>query len=142
MKRWFIGSVFLCAALAVLLASAAGLSADKKKTPEVPPREGKSETIKLFNGKDLEGWEGYADLWSVKDGVIVARNEKPLPFSTYLLTKRKFSDFRLILSAKLVESEMHSGVALWGRRITPKQSNDPVKQHAEFTYQGQLVMFP
>ena len=24
----------------------------------------------LFNGKDLEGWEGYEDLWSVKDGVL------------------------------------------------------------------------
>jgi hypothetical protein len=26
--------------------------------PVVPPREGKSETITLFDGKSLEGWEG------------------------------------------------------------------------------------
>jgi Domain of Unknown Function (DUF1080) len=133
MQRWIIGSLFLIAALIMASAGIDAAAGDKSK---------KSETIKLFNGKDLDGWEGYADLWSVKDGVIVARNDKPLPFSTYLLTKHKFSDFRLILSAKLAESEMHSGVALWGRKITPKQSTDPVKQHAEFTYQGQLVMFP
>ena len=89
-------------------------AADDDPNFVLPPREGKSETIKLFNGKDLDGWEGYKDLWSVKDGVIVAQNTKPLKFSTYLLTKRKFTDFRLLFAAKLVESEMHSGVAIWG----------------------------
>src|SRR5437899_2939070 len=79
-----------------------------KKAPEIPPRKGTSETIKLFNGKNLEGWEGYKDLWSVDDGVIVAKNDKPLKFSTYLFTKQKFSDFRLVFSAKLVKSETHS----------------------------------
>src|SRR5436190_10260453 len=28
------------------------------------------EWEKLFNGKDLTGWKGRADLWSVKDGAI------------------------------------------------------------------------
>ena len=146
MKRWFIATLFLLGALVLAIAPAASVSSgndkkvEAKKAPEVPPREGKSETVKLFNGKDLEGWEGYMDLWSVKDGVIVARNDKPLKVSTYLFTKQKFSDFRLIVSAKLVESEMHSGIALWGKRITaPDKGNDP---HGEFTYQGQLVMFP
>src|SRR5262249_37654013 len=52
-----------CTLLAGLLLGAAALSGpapaesgEKKKPPEVPPRQGKSETIKLFNGKDLEGW--------------------------------------------------------------------------------------
>ncbi|MGO9787738.1 MAG: hypothetical protein ACLPL5_13145, partial [Stellaceae bacterium] len=26
--------------------------------------------ITLFNGKDLTGWQGLADYWSVKDGAI------------------------------------------------------------------------
>ena len=60
--------------------------------------KGKSETIKLFNGKDLDGWEGYTDFCSVKEGVIIGKNEKPVPYSTYLLTKKKFSDFRLVFS--------------------------------------------
>src|SRR5438105_13240543 len=95
-----------------------------KEAPVVPPREGKSETIKLFNGKSLDGWEGYEDLWSVKDGVIVAKNSQPITVSTYLLTKRKFTDFRLVFAAKLVESEMHSGVALWGQ-VKPDVSKKP-----------------
>jgi hypothetical protein len=113
-----------------------------KPAPEVPPRQGKSETIELFNGKNLDGWEGYTDLWSVKEGVIVAKNTKPVEFSTYLFTKRKFTDFRLVFSAKLVQSEMHSGVALWGKSFVPEKCKDPVAQKGEFTYQGHLVMFP
>jgi hypothetical protein len=115
---------------------------EKRKTPEIPPHKGKSEKIKLFNGTNLNGWEGYKDLWSVDDGVIVAKSTRPLEFSTYLVTKRKFTDFRLVFAAKLVRSEMHSGVALWGQLHVPKEVKDPVKQKAEYTYQGQLVMFP
>ena len=104
------------------------------KTPEVPPRKGKSETLKLFNGENLDGWVGHKHLWSVKDGVIIAKNTKPIEVSTYLLTKRKFTDFRLVFAAKLVESEMHSGIAMWGRNAPEKGD--------KYTYQGHLVMFP
>jgi hypothetical protein len=102
--------------------------------PEVPPKTGKSETITLFNGKNLDGWEGHEKRWSVKDGAIVGKNNDRVPVSTYLLTKRKFSDFRLLATVKLVRSEMHSGIALWGR-VAPEKG-DP------FTYAGHLVMFP
>lgn len=144
MTRWLIITLFI-AACSLLVGGADPLTAgDKKKAPEVPPREGKSETIKLFNGKDLDGWEGYTDLWSVQDGVIVAKNDKPLKVSTYLFTKRKFTDFRLLFSTKLGEiNEMHSGVALWGKKITaPDKGLKPKEEHGEFTYQGHLVMFP
>ncbi len=105
-----------------------------KEAPIVPPRKGKSETIKLFNGKNLDGWEGHENLWSVNDGVIVGKNSEPVKVSTYLLTERKFSDFRLLATVKLVESEMHSGIAMWGR-------NAP--EHGDkYTYAGHLVMFP
>src|SRR5207244_12603693 len=109
--------------LAALLpvAGAAGLlpADDNKDAPVVPPRKGKSETIQLFNGVNLDGWEGYPHLWSVKDGAIVGKNTEPVSPSTYLLTKRKFTDFRLLATVKLVQSEMHSGIAIWGRVIPP-----------------------
>ncbi len=148
MKRYGIGLALVALGLAVLGlgekgAAGGALQAGKDKpAPEIPPRKGDSETLKLFNGKDLDGWEGYKDLWSVKEGVIVAKNTQPLKFSTYLLSKRKFTDFRLVFAAKLVESEMHSGVALWGKRFVPKECTDKVKEKAEYTYQGHLVMFP
>ena len=108
---------------------------DKAKDPPiVKPREGKSETIVLFNGKDLDGWEGHENLWSVKDGAIVGKNKDEVKVSTYLLTKRKFTDFRLTATVKLVKSEMHSGIAFWGR-VAPEKGD-------EWTYAGHLVMFP
>lgn len=138
------------AALLLALAPFAALAQDKKQPPQpkeapiVKPREGESKIVKLFNGKDLEGWEGYKDLWSVQDGVIVGKNEKPLKYSTYLLTKDKYSDFRLTFDFKLAKSEMHSGVALWGE-VWPKadgKTTDPKKDRSEYTYKGHLVMFP
>jgi hypothetical protein len=122
--------------LALLLCSAA-VPADekgKKEAPVVLPLVGKSETIKLFNGKNLEGWVGHSDLWSVKDGVIVGKNTKPVKVSTYLLTEKNYTDFRLISKVKLVESEMHSGIAFWGR-VAPEKGD-------KYTYAGHLVMFP
>jgi hypothetical protein len=117
-----------------LALSTAGAQDKKKEAPKLPPRTGKSETIKLFNGKNLEGWEGHENLWSVKDGVIVAKNKDEIKVSTYLLTKQKFTDFRLTSTVKLVESEMHSGIAFWGR-VAPEQND-------KYTYAGHLVMFP
>jgi hypothetical protein len=109
--------------------------------PDVPPRAGKSETIKLFDGKSLAGWTGYSEHWSVVDGVIVGKNSTPVPASTYLVTERKFTDFHLKFAAKLVRSEMHSGVALWGR-VDPDAPAANQRERSKYTYAGHLVMFP
>jgi hypothetical protein len=122
------------AALLTTIAAADNKDEPKKEAPVVPPREGTSETIKLFNGSNLDGWEGHDNLWSVKDGVIVGKNKEEVKVSTYLQTKRKFTDFRLKATVKLVESEMHSGIAFWGRKAPDKGD--------EYTYAGHLVMFP
>lgn len=93
--------------------------------------------VKLFNGKDLDGWEGHTDKYfQVKNGVIVARNEKENApkVSTYLLTKKNYRNFRLVLEGKLAESQMHSGVAIWGKKFE--------KDGETNSYQGHLVMFP
>src|SRR4051812_37080393 len=87
------------AALAALLGLGGGplpgLRADDKPAPVVPPRQGPSERIVLFDGKNLKGWEGHEKYWSVQDGAIVGKNDEPVKVSTYLLTDRKFTDFRL-----------------------------------------------
>jgi len=126
-----LGLILVCCAA---VTSAADKDKVKKETPVVPPRTGKSETIKLFNGENLDGWDGNMDLWSVKDGVIVGKNKDAVKVSTYLLTKQKFTDFRLISKVKLVQSEMHSGIAFWGRNAPDKGD--------KYTYAGHLVMFP
>lgn len=127
MRRLIATAVFL----ATIAAPAAAADPDP---PVVPPKQGKSEKIELFDGKSLDGWEGHQKLWAVQNGIIVGKNTNKVEVSTYLLTKQKFSDFHLAFSAKLVESEMHSGVALWGEV-------DPTKGD-KYTYKGHLVMFP
>lgn len=131
------------------VATAAGVAQNEKKAKEAPkpapvvdPLKGESKTIQLFNGKNLDGWVGFDDYWSVQDGVIVGKNTKPIKHSTYLLTKDKFSDFRLTFASKLVTSEMHSGVALWGQAPPDKLKANAEAERAQHTYQGHLVMFP
>ncbi len=106
----------------VFATEAAALGAEPALTP-------------IFDGKTLDGWEGNDKLWSVVDGAIVGHNTAEVPVSTYLVTKKKYGDFRLTAKVKLAEgSEMHSGIAFWGR-LAPEKG-DP------FTYMGHLVMFP
>ncbi len=134
-------SSFLVLAICGLAAAQDKKADPKAEAPIVKPLEGKSETIKLFDGKTLDGWVGYEDHWSVADGAIVAKNTEAVKFSTYLLTKEKYTDFRLTFASKLVESEMHSGVAFWGK-VKPDVSKDPEKDRTKHTYAGHLVMFP
>ena len=93
--------------------------------------------IRLFNGKDFSGWEGQIGKhFSIHEGIIIAKNNKANApkASTYLVTKKKYRNFRLIFESKLVTSEMHSGIALWGKTVEKKGDS--------FSYQGHLVMFP
>ncbi len=56
----------------------------------------------LFNGKDLSGWEGDPELWSVRDGVLTGSTEKKtIQANTFLVYPREFSDFVLQAEVKL-----------------------------------------
>src|SRR5688572_579430 len=120
--------------LVVALTNVALFAQQAAEAPVVRPGEGKHEVIELFNGKDLKGWIGHEKYWSVEGSEIVGKNTEPVAVSTYLLTDRNYSDFRLTFDFKLAQSETHSGIAMWGR-LAPEQK-DP------FTYAGHLVMFP
>src|SRR5258705_8264174 len=41
----------------------------------------------LFNGKDLTGWDGNPESWSVQDGAItgVTTDDKRLPYNQFLI---------------------------------------------------------
>jgi ribosome modulation factor len=56
----------------------------------------------LFNGKNLDGWDGDPRLWSVKDGMIVGSTEgTPLEYNSFLITKKTYANFILKAQAKL-----------------------------------------
>ena len=68
-------------------------------------------TVPLFNGKDLTGWGGNLELWSVKDGVIHGETtkEKPIKQNTFLVwTNGVVEDFELSFSFRIVNG--NSGV--------------------------------
>jgi hypothetical protein len=112
----------------------AGKDWSEAQVAKLPASE---KAIHLFNGSDLAGWDGQtAKYFSVDDREIVGRNGKDNApaASTYLVTKEKYRNFRLIFEGKLVTSEMHTGIALWGKTV--EMAGDP------FSYQGHLVMFP
>ena len=56
----------------------------------------------LFNGKDLSGWKGDSDVWSVKDGVIHGTShDKKLAGNTFLiLDGDDLEDFHLVYEAR------------------------------------------
>ncbi len=68
-------------------------------------------TKEIFNGKDLTGWRGNPELWSVQDGCITGKTtaEKPLKFNTFLIWEGKVSNFELEFDYK-IGKEGNSGV--------------------------------
>lgn len=117
----------------VAAAQGAPTAADWSESIKFPASE---KPVHLFNGKDTKGWTGQEKYWQVKEGVIVGRNsaENAPKVSTYLLTEKKYRNFRLVFEGKLAESEMHTGVAIWGKKFA--------KDKETHSYQGHLVMFP
>lgn len=67
----------------------------------VPAADGEKGFAQIFNGKDLAGWDGNRELWSVKDGAIVGQTtpEHPANGNTFLIwTNGGVDDFELRLS--------------------------------------------
>lgn len=65
----------------------------------------------IFNGKDLTGWDGDPNFWSVKDGAIagVTKTEPKLSHNTFLVyTNGDVGDFELRLSYRIVNG--NSGI--------------------------------
>jgi hypothetical protein len=76
----------------------------------------------IFNGKDLEGWEGLKEYWSVKAGAIVGTNgDKNVPFNTFLWTKKKYKDFEMKFQVRLKDGKGNSGVQIRSEILDPKQ---------------------
>ena len=62
----------------------------------------------LFNGKNLDGWDGVKELWSVKDGAITGQTtkENPAKENTFLVwTNGTVADFELRCQFKLVPGD-------------------------------------
>lgn len=85
-----------------------------------------AEEKEIFNGKDLTGWEGNKDLWSVKDGAITgitppdpANPEKGIiKHNTFLVWKGgTVADFELTFQFRIEKG--NSGVQYRSKELAP-----------------------
>jgi hypothetical protein len=67
----------------------------------------------FFNGKDLTGWKGLSEHWSVTDGVLIG-STKPngINFNTFLCSEKEYGDFELSLQVKLTGPTANSGIQI------------------------------
>jgi hypothetical protein len=59
----------------------------------------------IFNGQNLDGWDGNPKFWSVQDGMITGQTtaENPTKGNTFLIWRQApVDDFELRLSYKIV----------------------------------------
>ena len=49
-----------------------------------PACAGASEELKLFNGKNLDGWSGEEGFWRVEDGMIVGDSKQYMHYNSFL----------------------------------------------------------
>ena len=83
----------------------------------------------IFNGQDLAGWKGRADLWSVEDGAITGRTtaDAPIKTNTFLIWDQGVvADFELELEYRLLPGDPdnpggNSGIQYRSRIIDDKQ---------------------
>ncbi len=95
-KKIIICSIIILFALPGIL-----VSAEKSKPGK------KNEWISLFNGKDLDGWEGDPKIWQVQDGYIFGSGDTR--YKQYLINRTHILT-NFVLEVKFIPVKGNSGV--------------------------------
>jgi len=112
-------SHFTAILLVLLLIAPAFATAQSKAKKEKRTKKAKSETIQLFNGKDLNNWVFQlrdpavdpATVFTVQNGVIHITGD---PFG-YMRTKEIYSDYKLHVEWRWPGEASNSGVFVHGQ---------------------------
>ena len=81
------------------------------REPAQVPMLATADNVKdFFNGKDLAGWDGDKDVWSVENGEIVGKTATGLKKNTFLKSAIAVEDFKLSVKVKLVPNAGNSGI--------------------------------
>lgn len=76
---------------------------------QVPIAASAESARAFFNGKDLAGWNGDPNLWSVEAGEIVGKSQG-IRRNEFLKSDLAVKDFRLSLKVRLVPNTENSGI--------------------------------
>ena len=75
-------------------------------------------SLPLFDGETVAGWEGNAYWFRIEDGSLVAgRLNEEIPHNEFLCTTQNYDDFELRFEAKLVGEGNNAGVQFRSKRI-------------------------
>ena len=113
---------FVLTALVAVSLSAVSAGGDVAKTAPDEPQD----MVSIFNGKDLAGWDGDPDLWSVRDGVIHGETTeaKSAKGNTFILWKDGVTkDFELRLSFRC-NATNNSGIQYRSKHVTDGVKNN------------------
>ena len=93
-----------------------------RHVPGSEPVPGLPGFVSLFNGLDLEGWEGDPRIWSVRDGAITGQTTEGVQVTenSFLVWKDEVEDFELRLKFKLAGG--NSGIYYRARKRPPGQT--------------------
>ena len=141
MKRVITLTVFALSLLAcyVCVFPNAVQAAESPERATAPGHEPKADDEtgfkRLFNGKDLTGWEGDPRIWSVKDGAITGQTTKEIRVSEncfLIWNGGNVADFELRLKFRLVGG--NSGIYFHSQKRAPGQKGEPlVGPQADFS---------
>jgi hypothetical protein len=115
---------YVSVALVVLSFGAQSAWADQTITERVALAQPDADGfITLFNGRDLAGWTGLAERWSVRDGSISGHQAKDGSRQTFLVfSGLKVSDFELRLKYRFASPEGNSGIQFRSKILDPEAS--------------------
>ena len=72
--------------------------------------------VSLFNGRNLDGWDGDPRMWSVRDGMIVGHTEGvTMTDNSFLISKESYRNFDLRVEMKL--RNHNSGIQFRSERL-------------------------
>lgn len=76
------------------------------------------QSLPIFDGQSLLGWEGDARWFRVEQGALVAGSlDRPIPHNQFLCTTQNYDDFELRLEARLVGPGRNAGVQFRSTRL-------------------------
>ncbi len=86
----------------------------------IPSFAFQARSVKIFDGKSLQGWEGNQSYFRIEQGAIVGGTMKDaIPRNEFLCTRKEYADFVLRLKVKLAgdPAKANAGIQLRSKRI-------------------------
>lgn len=77
-----------------------------------------AEPVSLFDGHSFEGWEGPLQSFRIEEGAIIGGNLiKRIPKNQFISTTKRFKDFELRVTFKILGENANAGIQFRTERI-------------------------